>query len=387
MNRRRTNQDTYDLTDLPLELLRERRSAKWTTYPPEVLPAFVAEMDFPLADPVKEALLQAIRRDDTGYANAPASGLAEAFAGFAERRFGWRLDPGQVTATGDVVGGLKALLRVVTDPGDRVIINPPVYYPFFSIIPETGCETVEVPTLEGGRLDLAGIAAAFSEGARAMILCSPHNPTGSVPTREALEELAEIADRHGAWILADEIHAPLTLPGTTHTPFLDVSPASRRCGICVTSASKTFNIAGLGCALFVTSGERPRDAIARLSPGDKHPGHLGVLAAEAAFTRGEGWLDQVIRQLDHNRHLLTELLEEHLPAAGYVPPDASYLAWVDASQLGMGPDPAAPILERGGTAVSSGPGFGEEGAGYFRLNIGTSPELIEAAVISIAGVA
>lgn len=379
------NQDTYNLTDIPLERLRERRSAKWTTYPADVLPAFVAEMDFPLADPVKEALVEAIGRDDTGYANAQASNLAAAFTEFAGRRFDWEVNPELVTATGDVVSGLKALLGLLTEPGDRVIINPPVYFPFFSIVPETGCKTVEVPLLGAGELDLAGIESAFSEGARAMILCSPHNPTGSVPSRDSLEELAEIADRYGAWILADEIHAPLTLPGAVHTPFLDVSPAARRRGICVTSASKTFNVAGLGCALFVTAGSDAQGAIESLSPGDKHPGHLGVIAAEAAFQQGDEWLDQVIAQLDHNRALLSDLLERHLPEAAYSPPGAGYLAWIDGSRLGLGGDPAEQILERGRVAVSSGPGFGNQGSGYFRLNIGTSPKLIEAAVISISG--
>lgn len=379
------NQDNYNLTDIPLERLRERRSAKWTTHPADVLPAFVAEMDFPLADPVKEALVEAIRRDDTGYANPAASDLAKSFAGFTARRFGWEVDPELVTATGDVVSGLKSLLGLLTSPGDRVIINPPVYFPFFSIVPETGCETVEVPLLGSGELDLSGIESAFAEGARVMILCSPHNPTGSVPSRESLEELAAIADRYDAWILADEIHAPLTLPGAIHTPFLDVSGAARRRGICVTSASKTFNIAGLGCALFVTAGAGAQDVIERLSPGDKHPGHLGVIAAETAFRHGDEWLDQVISQLDRNRVLLSDLLDRHLPDAAYSPPAAGYLAWIDASRLGLGPDPAEPILDRGRVAVSSGPGFGTQGDGYFRLNIGTSPTLIEAAVTSIAG--
>ncbi len=377
----------YNLTDLPLERLRRRRSAKWTAYPPDVLPAFVAEMDFPLARPVKEALVEAVELDDAGYAYPDGSGLADAFAGFAGRRWNWAVDPGQVTATSDVVGGLRALLELVSAPGEGVIINPPVYFPFFTIVPEAGRSLVEVPLDKDDRLDLEAIGRAFAEGAKAMILCSPHNPTGTVPTRAELSRLAELAVEHEAWILADEIHAPLTLPGASHTPFLEVSDAARECGICVTSASKTFNIAGLGCAVIVTAGERAAGLVSRLPHGATHPAHLGVIASQAAFESGEDWLGQVLAQLDQNRRLLGELLAEHLPAAGYRPPAAGYLAWIDARRLGLGPDPAAPILDRARVAVSSGPGFGQGGTGHFRLNIGTSPGLVEAAVRSIAVIA
>lgn len=376
--------DEYNLTDISLERLRRRRSAKWTSFPGDVLPAFVAEMDFPLARPVKEALIEAVELDDTGYANAPESGLAEAFADFADRRWSWTVDPAQVTATTDVVGGLRALLDLVTGPLEGVVINPPVYFPFFSIIPEVGSDLIEVPLDEDGQLDLPAIEAAFRAGARAMILCSPHNPAGSVPSRMDLERLAEVAAECDAWILADEIHAPLTLPGATHIPFLDVSDAARECGICVTSASKAFNIAGLSCAVIITASQRAARIVSRLPAGATHPGHLGVIASRAAFESGEDWLDQVVARLDANRNLLTELLAEHLPGAKYRPPAAGYLAWIDAKGLGLGPDPSIPILDEARVAVSSGPGFGTGGNGYFRLNIGTSPALIEAAVRSIA---
>ncbi len=378
------DRETYELRDLPLEKLRRRTSAKWTSFPTDVLPAFVAEMDFPLASPVKEALIQAIELDDTGYSNAPGSGLGNAFADFALRHWDWSLDPEQVTATTDVVGGLRALLDLVTGPLEGVIINPPVYFPFFSIIPEVGSEIIEVPVDPKGRLDIPAIEDAFCEGARAMILCSPHNPSGTVPTHSELERLAMAAAEADAWILADEIHAPLTLPGAAHTPFLSVSDAAREHGICVTSASKAFNVAGLGCAVIVTASDRAARVVSRLPAGATHPGQLGVIASRAAFSQGDNWLGQVVGQLDFNRRHLAELLPEMLPAANWQEPEAGYLAWIDARELGLGPDPSIPILDQARVAVSSGPGFGRDGAGYFRLNIGTSPDLIEAAVGSIA---
>ncbi|MDQ2622065.1 MAG: aminotransferase class I/II-fold pyridoxal phosphate-dependent enzyme [Actinomycetota bacterium] len=375
---------TYDLESASFAELQARESMKWSAFPPEVLPAFVAEMDFPLAEPVKAALSAAIERGDTGYANAPASGLGDAFAAFAMRRWSWTVDPAQVHATSDVVHGLTALLEVTIEPGDGVIVNSPVYYPFFSLIEEAGGRVVDAPLGEAGALDLDAIESAFEAGARVMLLCSPQNPTGAVPTREQLAGLAELAARYGAWILSDEIHAPLTLPGTTHTPFLTVSPAAAEHGICLTSASKTFNLAGLGCALMVTASDRAEEVITRLAPGSLHPGHLGVIAARAAFTDGDDWLDQVVDRLDRNRNLLASRLADRIPELSWIPPRAGYLAWLNCRNLGLGDDPATVILERSALALSSGPQFGNGGAGHCRLNFGTTPGLLEEAVSRLA---
>jgi cystathionine beta-lyase len=377
----------YRLDQLDLGALRKRRSAKWTTFEPDVLPAWVAEMDFPVAEPVKRALGEAVAADDTGYASPAASGLAEAFSGFMERRHGWAPDPAGIAATTDVVGGITALLRALVRPGEKVMITPPVYHPFFAVIQEVGCVIELAPMARGGGLDLERIEAGFRNGARAMILCSPHNPLGSVPSRDELIALAGLAAEHDAWVLSDEIHAPLTLPGAVHQPFLTVSEAAAEYGICLSSASKTFNLAGLSCAEYVAGSDRTRTVLDELPFGAKHPSHLGVIASEAAFRDGDEWLDQVIRQLDRNRTLLGELLAEHLPEVGYRPPAAGYLAWLDCRALDLGDDPSVAILERGRVALSPGPAFGPGGEGFCRLNIGTSPAIIEAAVEGITKVA
>jgi cystathionine beta-lyase len=368
------------LTELSLERLRRRRSAKWSRYPGDVLPAWVAEMDFPLAAPVKRALLEAIEADDCGYPD-PAE-LGESFAEFALRRHGWEVEPAAVSPSPDVVGALTAVLKEVASPGERVILNTPVYHPFFAVIEEAGCELAEAP-LAGTELDVEGIDRAFAAGARALILCSPHNPTGSVPSRAALEAVAASAARHGAWVLADEIHASLTLPGYAHVPFLTVSDAARRCGVAFWSASKAFNLAGLRCAEIVTASEEAAAAIERLPVSATHCGHLGAIGSVAAFREGDGWLDAVLAVLDHNRALLGQLLAERIPEVGYEQPRAGYLAWLDFRQLGLGPDPADPILERGRLALSPGPQFGPQGGGFARLNLGTSPALVEEAVARI----
>lgn len=372
------------LTGIPIGSLRQRRSAKWARYPEDVLPAWVAEMDFPLAEPVRRALAEAIERGDCGYAAGDQSDLAETFAGFAGRRLSWPVDPAAVTTSPDVVGAIISLLRVLAVPGDRVMINPPVYHPFFDVVGEAGCELVQVPLRGRLELDLDAIDAAFASGVRALVLCHPHNPTGRTVRRNELEAIAESAARHGAWVLSDEIHAPLTLPGARHVPFLTVSEAAAERGIALISASKTFNIAGLNCAEIVTASKTAAGEVAKLPFGSTHCGHLGAIGSTAAFREGDAWLDDLLAVLDHNRTLLGDLLAERLPEVGYRPPEAGYLAWLDLRAFDLGNDPSLPILERGRLAVSPGPQFGREGNGFVRLNFGTTPALVEEAVERMA---
>jgi cystathionine beta-lyase len=368
-----------ELTELSLEQLRLRRSAKWRFFDEDVLPAWVAEMDFPLAAPIKIALAEAVELSDTGYGYPAALGLAEAFSDFARARLDWEVDPAGVSPAPDVVNAITSLLRTIARPGDRVVINTPVYHPFFAVIEELGCEVAEVPLVDG-ELDVDGIDAEFCAGAVALILCSPHNPTGTLPTEAQLKALAACAAAHGAWVLSDEIHSPLTLPGARHVPFLGVSDAAREHGIALCSASKAFNLAGLGCAQIVTASEPAAAVVDKLSFAATHAGHFGAMATVAAYRDGAPWLDDVIAVVDHNRALLADLLAATLPEVGYTPPRAGYLTWLDLRALELGDDPCAALIERGRVALNPGPTFGPQGAGFARLNIGTSPALVEEAV-------
>jgi cystathionine beta-lyase len=347
--------------------LLARRSAKYSTYPPDVLPAWVAEMDFDLAPPVKAALRAAIDHDDVGYLGARHEGLMEAFAAFAGRRLGWTVDPAQVAAVTDVMIGIEELLAVLTAPGDGVIVNPPVYPPYFADVAHVGRRVVDVPLLDDGALDLERIDAAFGAGARALLLCNPHNPTGRVLPFDELEVLRDVADAHDAWVISDEIHGPLAWDG--YVPWLSV-PGAR--GFAVTAASKAFNLAGLKLGLVV--GEE----VSRL-PAALHwrAGYLGAVGAEAAFREGDEWLDDTLAVLRANQALLPTLLPSSLSA---VPAQAGFLAWLDCRAAGLGDDPAAVFLERGRVALSRGLDFGAPGAGFARLNVGTTPQLLEEAV-------
>jgi cysteine-S-conjugate beta-lyase len=376
------------LQALPIDELRQRSSTKWRTYPRDVLPLFVAETDFPLAPAIRERLARAVELGDTGY-TSPDPGIRSAYVGFAQRRFGWTVDPARVRTTCDVMMAVVELLRATLSPGDRVVITPPVYPPFFDAIPEAGGVVERVPLLDDGSdwsLDLEGIEAALAGGARAVLLCNPHNPTGTVHSRESLAGLAAIAARHGAVVVSDEIHAPLTQPGTAFTPFLAASELAARVGFTVTSASKAFNLAGLKCALMVTAHDETAKVVADLPDEvEWRTGLFGALAGVAAFSpESDAWLDGLLAALDENRRLLATLLEDLLPEARYRIPDAGYLAWIDLSALGWGENPARHILREAKVALHFGPHFGEEGSGHVRINVGCSPEVLREAVERIA---
>lgn len=375
------------LSALPIDELRRRKSTKWRTYADDVIPMFVAESDFPLAEPITRTLTEAISLGDTGY-TAPDPGLRDAYAAFAERRFGWRVDPERIRSTADVMMAVVELLRATVEPGDRVVITPPVYPPFTFCPPEAGAAVEPVPLVDTGagwELDLPGIEAALAGGARAVLLCNPHNPTGTVHSRESLASLAEIAGRFGAVVISDEIHAPLVQPGVEYTPFLSASDTAAEVGFALTSASKAYNLAGLKAAIMVTASDATTKVVRELPPEvEWRTGHFGALAAVAAFApESDEWLDRLLLALDGNRRLLGDLLAEQLPLARYRMPDAGYLAWIDLSAYGWGDDPAPHILAQAGVALHHGPHFGVGGAGHVRLNFGCSPELLREAVTRI----
>ncbi|WP_157487628.1 MalY/PatB family protein [Leifsonia sp. Root112D2] len=381
----------HKLTVPTLKELRTRTSEKWREYSADVLPLFVAEMDFALAEPIAEALTAAIRRSDTGYAGV-GSTLPDAFAAFAERRWNWRVDPAQVSTTTDVSVVIVESLRLAIASGDGVVINPPVYAPFSDLVAEAGGRVVEVPLLppegsatEGWALDLDGLEAAFAAGARAYLLCSPHNPVGLVHSAEQLTAVAELATRYDVTVISDEIHAPLTHSTTNFTAFLSVSDAAREHGITAASASKAWNLAGLKCAMFVTASQRMSRLLSAL-PEEVHfrTSLFGRIAATAAFTEGEPWLDAALETIESNAALLASLLDERMPRIRYRAPRASYLAWLDCRGLDWGNDPSVRALSRARVALNSGQTFGTQGRGFARLNFACSPDTLTEAVTRLA---
>ncbi|MGN9777165.1 MalY/PatB family protein [Micromonospora sp. H33] len=384
------------LTRLTLPELRQRTSVKWRMHPPDVLPLWVAEMDVSLAPAVADALRGAIDLGDTGYAYGTA--YAEALGDFAAQRWGWnsfRVD--RTTVVPDVMMGIVEVLRLVTDPGDAVVVCSPVYPPFYAFVSHADRHVIEAPLGPDLRMDLAALDEAFRRARQygrrpAFLMCNPHNPTGVVHRRDELEAVAELAGRHGLRVISDEIHAPLVLPGAHFTPYLTVAGAEN--AFALISASKAWNLAGLKAALAVAGPQAAAD-LSRMPEEVSHgPSHLGVIAHTAAFRAGGQWLDLLLDGLDTNRTLLAALLAKHVPAVRYHHPEGTYLAWLDCTALGIDteqPDgqpgvasdvagPAKVFLDRARVALSSGHVFGTGGAGFVRLNFATSPEILTDAV-------
>ncbi len=384
--------------DLTLDQLRLRTSAKWRAAGPDVLPLWVAEMDVLLASPVLEALREALDRGDTGYAFGTA--YAEAYAAFAAERWGFGgFEPARSAVVPDVMLGAVELLKLVTGPGDVVVVTPPVYPPFYAFAEHLGRRVVEVPLTADRRLDLPALADTFNtaaaRGPAAFLLCNPHNPTGTVHSAEELASVAAAAEATGVRVVADEIHAPLVLPGAAFTSYLAVPGGDE--GFVLVSASKAWNLPGLKAAVAFAGPDAAHD-LARLPEEVSHgPSHLGVLAHTAALRHGGEWLDGVIAGLDRNRGLLGDLLAARLPTVHWAPGAATYLAWLDfgdVPELSFAVGSGAPsrgdasarvgaaawFLEHARVLLSSGPAFGPGGERCARLNFATSAALLSEAV-------
>ncbi|MGW4681462.1 MalY/PatB family protein [Micromonospora taraxaci] len=374
------------LRQLTIGQLRQRTSLKWREYPDDVLPLWVAEMDVPLAEPVARAITDAVARGDTGYTAGTA--YPQALAEFAHRRWGWDgLAVERTTLVPDVMHGVVEALRLLTDVGDAVVVNCPVYPPFYDFVTHAGRRIVEAPLGEDLRIDLGALEDAFRQaraGGRpaAYLLCNPHNPTGVLHTAAELAAVASLADQHGVRVVADEIHAPVVIGGGQFVPYLSVPGAEN--GLSLMSASKGWNLAGLRGAMLIAGPAAAGDLARVPFEASVSTSHLGVIAHTAAFRDGGEWLDAVLTGLDDNRRLLAALLAEHLPVVRYQPGQATYLAWLDCRALGLGDDPASVFLDRGRVALNPGTAFGTGGEGHVRLNLATAPELITEAVRRMA---
>jgi cysteine-S-conjugate beta-lyase len=338
-----------------------------------------ARFSFALGD---DDLEEGIRRFAETYAS---SYLPPVFAQRMADRFGWSPDPEHTIELNDVLHGLHVVLHLCAERGDGIVLHTPAYHPFLDTIDQTHLRMVETQAqLVDGRwqwdhdeLD----RRLESEPARILLLCNPQNPTGRVFTRVELERLAAIADRHDLLVVSDEIHSDLVYAPHRHIPMATVAPERT---VTLTSASKAFNIAGLRWAIAHIGPAWLRTRLAEL------PGHLfgapnltAVAATNAAWTQGDVWLAEVMARLDANRSLLADLLHDRTPGVGYVPPEATYLAWLDATTLGLRDEPAALALEAG-VALSPGADFGTNGAGFVRLNMATSPDVLRSVVDAMA---
>ncbi len=361
-------------------------SRKWSLHE-GTIGAWVAEMDFGTAPVVQAALQRAIADEVLGYlAPSVAADMGEATAAWMRARHGWTIDPARVHPVSDVMAALRVAVDEYSPAGSAVIVPTPAYMPFLTYLPTLGREVVEVPgVVVDGRWqhDLDAIDAAFAAGAGTLVLCNPHNPTGTVLTRDELLAIAEVVERHGGRVFADEIHADVRFGDAVHVPYASVSDAAAAHAITGTSASKAFNVPGLKAAQLITSNAIDEQRYGRFGFSVVHGAStLGVVAATAAYAGGADWLDDTLDYLDANRRVLADLVAEHLPGVAHRSPEATYLAWLDASALGLD-DPATFFRERAGVALTDGALCGAGAEGHVRLVFATPRPILEEAVAAM----
>jgi cystathionine beta-lyase len=357
-----------DVTAPSLAELATHHSEKWRAFAPNVIPLPVAEMDFPVAAPIREFLHSMVEHSDMGYLG-PIPELGNSLAAFAAAHWNWTVDPSRVRLATDVGVGVVEILRAFTNPGDGVLISSPVYQNFYTWINETKVKSVDVPFIHqqsddvsvAWSIDWQGIEAAYSSGIKIHLLCSPHNPIGRIYTKEELSRFVSLAAKYNVTIISDEIHSPLEYSEHPFTPILTLGKEAEAHCVVVTAASKGWNIAGLKCAIIVSASEVMHERLNALPPALHFRASLfGAFATAVAFDKCVPWLDTVITQLDHNRHLISTLLAEHLPEVIYNPPQHSYLAWFDLSALNLGETPTTVILEKTNVAFNAGHIYGAQ---------------------------
>lgn len=359
--------------------------------PEGVLPMWVADMDFAAPEPVRKALAERCAGGVFGYGDSGA-GYAAALQSWFARRQGWETEPDWVVKTPGVVCGIAIALRALTAPGEAVLLQTPIYAPFFSVIRQNGRRVVENPlVLDNGAysIDFADFEAKIQkEKVKLFLLCSPHNPTGRVWRAEELRRMGEICLRHGVTVISDEIHGDLILPGHVHTPFLLASPASRDSAIVCTAPSKTFNLAGLQCSnLFIPNPElRRRFCQSRDTSGISGPNVLGLLACETAYRACEPWLEALLAYLAENLAYLRDFLHSEVPQVKLIEPQGTYLAWLDFRALGL-TDPALDdlLLRRAGLWLDEGHIFGAQGSGFQRMVYACPRKTLEEALTRLSG--
>ncbi|WAL39427.1 aminotransferase class I/II-fold pyridoxal phosphate-dependent enzyme [Brevibacterium sp. BRM-1] len=377
-----------DRNAITRQQLEERASKKWSQFP-GAIGAWIAEMDFPVAQPIRDSLVDFDARELYGYApDAVKDDMRGATADFYARRYGWEFAPEYVDTASDVLSGMGAVLDLFSEPGSAVIVPTPNYMPFFTVPGLHGRRIIQVPMLhEAGQwsFDLEGIARAFDDGAGLLIMCNPHNPIGRVYTREELLAVSEVVERKGGRVFSDEIHAPLTYEGRRHVPYASVSPAAAAHTVTVTSASKSFNTPGLKCAQIIFSNDADLDVWKAkghfIAEGASTP---GILAAIAAYDRGGEWLADTIDYLQGNRDALADDLAELLPQVGYEKPEGTYVAWLDVRRLGIPGNPQRFFLDSARVATTDGELCGRAGDGHVRFNMALPRPILREAVESMA---
>lgn len=342
----------------------------------------VAEMDFEVSPAIRHRIKDLTDRSDLGY-TGPIPEVAKSFEAFARDRWGWQIAPEQLKLATDVGVAAVEILRVLTKPGDKVLVNSPVYSSFYHWIEEVHAEVVDAPLVLRGDdwvLDLGAIEAAFKDGVKVYMLCSPQNPVGRVHTAKELTAVAELADKYGVTVVSDEIHAPLSW--VPFTPYLALGPAAQRTGVTITSSSKAWNVAGLKAAFLLTQGSEIQARL-RGMPDAMHwrTSLVGAFAMESAFSHSVDWLDEVVEQIQDNLSFFQHEISQKLPKAKLFNMESTYLVWLDLSAYRVDKVQQV-LLQQAKVAVVPGEDHApeDEYSNFVRFNIASSKARISEAV-------
>lgn len=342
-----------------------------------VVPMWVADMDFKTAPCVIDAIKKRVEHEVLGYTFAGDS-YYEAICDWQWRRHGWRITPQQIGFLPGIVVGMAYCIKAMTAPGDKILIQSPVYTPFHNLVKKNGRRLVynSLRNEEGRfQIDFDDLERKLSDGCKMMLLCNPHNPGGRVWEKAELQRIAELCARYGVWVVSDEIHADLTLPGNKHLPFACVSDIAANNSITLSAPSKTFNMPGLGSSYFVVGNESVRRRLKTyLEASELNNGHIfAFCTAEAAYRCGEEWLSQLLDYIAGNVRLVQNFIAEYMPQVKMMVPQASFLIWLDFRNLGMEQSELVDfMLKRAQLAMNDGETFGVEGRGFMRMNVGTT---------------
>jgi cysteine-S-conjugate beta-lyase len=371
------------------EQLRQRKTIKWNLFGPDVLPLWIAEMDFPTAPAVLDGVRSCIANEEFGYPPVGEDDLPRATADWCRRRYGWRVSPERVRVVPDVLKGLEVVINFLTRPESPVVLPVPAYMPFFDLLQITGRQREEIPMLQqdSGRyvMDLEALDAAFAGGAGSLILCNPNNPLGTAFREDELRAIIDIAANHDARVIADEIHGPLVY-GRPHVAAASVSATAADTVVTLMSASKGWNLPGLICAQVILSNEHDVHEWSRINKlHQMGTSTVGIRANIAAYNHGAAWLDELLIYLQANRDHLAMTLPELSPGVKINTPEATYMSWVDFRALNLSTEPAEHLLSKAKVALSPGIPFGATvSSGFARLNFATTHAILDRAIHAIA---
>ena len=375
-------------TDFDIATLRARRTNKWHKFPADVLPAWVADMDFGVAPAITAALTRLTENQEYGYA-AREGVLTDAFVRRMERRFGWQTDPADTVAIGDLVQASFSSVMAFSEPGDGILLQLPSYPPFMRAIEDTGRRLIANPMRDDGArwvLDLAAYEATPDARLRMLIFCHPQNPTGRAYSRAELEAVADFAIRHDLIVVSDEIHADIVYPGNTHIPLASLHPEIAARTVTITSATKSFNIPALRCAVMHFGAPALKKRFFTRVPSRLlgSPGVTGVDATVAAWDDGQPWLDEILAHLQANRDWLAQTIGTELPGVTMRAPEATYLAWLDCRALELPCSAGQFFLDRAKVGLNFGETFGGQYEGYARLNFATPAPILREIISRMA---